>query len=56
MNVGTSVIAINDLLDGKTDTGNNSVFLGFNAGLNDNDTLIFNTGIGANNLLNVSSI
>ncbi|MAM28426.1 MAG: hypothetical protein CMC13_05325 [Flavobacteriaceae bacterium] len=41
---------IDDLIDGKTDTNNTSVFLGVNAGINDDDTSNYNIGIGPGTL------
>ncbi|WP_353776871.1 tail fiber domain-containing protein [Winogradskyella sp. 3972H.M.0a.05] len=46
---------INDLLDGKTDSGNSSVFLGTEAGFSDNNALNRNVGIGYQVLRSSSS-
>lgn len=46
--VGSAVAAIDDLTDGKSD--GSSVFLGTNAGLNDDSTNNSNVGVGINSL------
>ena len=43
---GSTVDQVNDLFDGKADPTGSSVFIGVNAGLNDDDTNNFNTAMG----------